>query len=343
MKITIKKIAELANVSRGTVDRVIHGRPGVKDDVRERVENILNSFEYKPNLAGKALVNTRKNIKIGVVLSPDFNPFIDEVKRGIEFEAQSIEAYGVGLDVEVISIFDENEQLEILNKLQRSGITAIAIVPVDTEIIRLKINELVEAGIPVVTFNSDISGTRRLCFVGQDNFKAGRTVGELALKILPRPASVGIISSNMNLSCHQNRTNGFNSKINEAGGVQVKGFEQNNDVDKTAYAITRDFIKGIEDLRLIYLTGGGVGGVGRALKELGKASEVRVICHDIIPDSIRLLNESVIDFVIGQDPFRQGHLPIKILFDFIFQKELPENEIYHTGVDIYTGENVSGG
>lgn len=146
MNITIKEIAKLADVSRGTVDRVIHGRPGVKPDIRKKVLAILKDFNYQPNLAGKALVQSRRNIKIGVVLSPDFNPFVEEMKKGIADEAEKISAFGVELDIEVIRAFDSSEQLAVLETLCEKDVSAIAIVPVDDESIRIRINEIVGGG-----------------------------------------------------------------------------------------------------------------------------------------------------------------------------------------------------
>ena len=340
MNITIKKIAELADVSRGTVDRVIHNRPGVKDDVKERINNILKAYDYKPNIAGKALVSANKNIKIGVVLSPDYNPFIEEVKRGVRDEARRISTYGVELDVEIVSNYDENKQLEVLNRLQEHEVSAVAVVPVEKPVIERKINELNEAGIPVVTFNSDISETARLAHVGQDNFKAGRTVGGLALKLLREPASVGIITSTTNLTCHTRRMEGFKTQLSKRPGIEIAAIEQNDDMDEPAYRITKEYIQQYKNLQLIYLTGGGAGGVGRALEETGKAGTVRLICHDLVPDCVRLLREGIIDFVIGQNPHMQGSLPIRILFDYIFLKERPEQTIVNTSVDIFTGDNI---
>ena len=55
MSVTINEIAKLANVSRATVDKVIHNRPGVKKETRERVQAIIENVDYHPNLIGKAL------------------------------------------------------------------------------------------------------------------------------------------------------------------------------------------------------------------------------------------------------------------------------------------------
>ena len=60
MKFTIKQIADMAGVSRGTVDRVIHNRYGVKPDVKERVEKILTEINYKPNVIAQALKRSEK-------------------------------------------------------------------------------------------------------------------------------------------------------------------------------------------------------------------------------------------------------------------------------------------
>ena len=61
MAVTIKQIAELAEVSRGTVDKVLNGRPGVKAETKDRVLRIAKELDYKPNYLGKALVRSKEN------------------------------------------------------------------------------------------------------------------------------------------------------------------------------------------------------------------------------------------------------------------------------------------
>ena len=59
MAVTIKKIAEVAGVSRGTVDRALNGRSGVKPEVKENILKIADELGYKPNYAAKALADKR--------------------------------------------------------------------------------------------------------------------------------------------------------------------------------------------------------------------------------------------------------------------------------------------
>lgn len=340
MNTTIKEIARLAGVSRGTVDRVLHNRPGVNPEVKDRVLKILQKVEYRPNLAGKALVHTNQKYKIGVVLSPDFNPFVEEVKKGIQEEAAKISSFGVELNIEVIRAFDSEEQLAILNSFSDKGVSAIAIVPVDDKIIREKIDSIVVRGVPVVTFNSDLQGSRRLCFVGQDNYRAGKTHGALASALLRRTkhAKILIITSTFHLACHKERVGGFVDKLSETT-MELVACEENSDKDETSFDITRRYLEEYEDLSLIYLTGGGISGVGRALSMKGMEGKVHVLCHDLIPESRLFLEKNIIDFVIGQDPHSQGALPIRILYEFLFLKKRPKKEFFHTRIEIFTSEN----
>ena len=66
--VTIKKIAELCGVSRGTVDRVLNGRGRVKPETAEAVMNMVKQLGYKPNPAGKALAARRHRPIVGVIL-----------------------------------------------------------------------------------------------------------------------------------------------------------------------------------------------------------------------------------------------------------------------------------
>ena len=58
-RVRIKDIAKMADVSVGTVDRVIHGRSGVSESSRKRVEEILKQLDYQPNMYASALLRTR--------------------------------------------------------------------------------------------------------------------------------------------------------------------------------------------------------------------------------------------------------------------------------------------
>lgn len=76
MSVTIKDIAAVSGVSRGTVDRVLHNRAGVNSNVAEKVRRIADELGFVPNMAGKILAARKQPIRIGCLLPNIGNPFL---------------------------------------------------------------------------------------------------------------------------------------------------------------------------------------------------------------------------------------------------------------------------
>lgn len=82
---TIKDIAELAGVSKGTVDRVLHKRGKVSEDALKKVNEVLDKIDYQPNLMARSL--KKKQIYSICVLIPDsandpyWQPCIDGINE----------------------------------------------------------------------------------------------------------------------------------------------------------------------------------------------------------------------------------------------------------------------
>lgn len=90
---TIREIAELAGVSRGTVDRVLNHRGSVNAATAALVNDIAKKLDYKPNRAGIALAAQRKIVRIGVVLFDTGNPFFDEVWNSVLSKEEELNSY----------------------------------------------------------------------------------------------------------------------------------------------------------------------------------------------------------------------------------------------------------
>ena len=84
MAITLQQIADLAGVSRGTVDRALNNRGRIKPEVEQRIKKIAKDVGYKPSRAGRALAMAKKNIKIGVILQLAQTPFMKDVLIGLK-------------------------------------------------------------------------------------------------------------------------------------------------------------------------------------------------------------------------------------------------------------------
>lgn len=96
MAVTLKQIAEIAGVSRGTVDRALHDRGRVSPEVAERVRRIAEELGYHPNAVGQALARSRKQIKIGIIVQSAETPTMKIVVEGAEQAARALQKQGGG-------------------------------------------------------------------------------------------------------------------------------------------------------------------------------------------------------------------------------------------------------
>lgn len=339
MSTTIKEIADLAKVSRGTVDKVLHNRPGVKKETRELVLKIIKETGYKPNLIGKMLSNNNKPITIGVILTPDYNPFIQEIIIGIKNAEEELSAFNLEVLIRMTLTLEVAEQLAILNEFDSLGVDGIAVFPFNNKVIVDKLNGLSKKGIAIITFNSKIDNILDLCFVGQDHIKGGKTAAGLMTKFLNDNSDIGVIISSKNLTCHRDRLQGFKNRILESKKhINIVKIIENFDKKEIAFSATLELINKYPNIKGIYVTGGGIYGVGNALKLANKS--LFLICHDLLNDSKILLEENIIDFVITQNPKEQGYQVIKILFDFLFKNMMPVDKFYEIPIHIQTKDSI---
>ena len=175
---TIKEIAILAGVSRGTVDRVLNHRGSVNPKTEEKIWEIAQALDYKPNKAGIVLAAQKRKLKIGVILLGLNNPFYDDVLRGISEKAVELESYNCTVLIKQTE-YSLEEQLHAIDELVAENINGLALSPYNDKAVRRKINELYEKNIPVVTLNTDIENSKRLAYVGCNYYRSGQTAAGL--------------------------------------------------------------------------------------------------------------------------------------------------------------------
>ncbi len=122
---TIKEIAALAGVSRGTVDRVLNHRGAVHPDTARKIEEIARNLDYRPNRAGLVLAAQKKKLKLGVILFSPENPFYIDVLAGVTEKAQELAGYNCTVSVKQIASRVE-AQLAAIDCLLAEGVSGIA-------------------------------------------------------------------------------------------------------------------------------------------------------------------------------------------------------------------------
>ena len=211
-----------------------------------------------------------------------------------------------------------------------------AIDAIDSPEVRHAVDSAADSDIPVITFNSDLKRSRRLCFVGQDLYGSGQVAADLLGKFMGARGNVFILNGFHMFEAHQERLAGFQSVIENYSDIKVVAVEEDLDDDIVAFEKTSQILELFPDLGGIYIIGAGINGVGKAVKKYAKAGKTKIVCNDLVPETVELLSEDVIDATIFQDPVSQGKLPIKLLFDLLFENIQPSREIYYTKTEIIT-------
>lgn len=336
---TIKEIAELAGVSRGTVDRVLNNRGMVNPDTARKVKEIANALNYKPNKAGLILSAQKKKLKLGVILFGANNPFFDDVKKGIKEKSKELESYNCTVKIKSIPLCID-EQIKAIDSFVNEGINGIALTPYNDEKIILKINELYDMGIPVITLNTDIDGSKRLAYVGSNYYDSGKTAAGLINIITHGDVNVGIISGSKNVMCHSERISGFKNCIEENyPHIKIVGTVYNDDDDIKSYELTSQLLQN-KDINALFFVAGGVYGGCSAVISSKRENNITSISFDSVPTTKAMIEKGLIKATICQQPKFQGSKPLDILFSYLSTGEVPKEEHIYLRSDIRIKENM---
>lgn len=336
---TIKEIAALAGVSRGTVDRVLNNRGSVNPDTAEKIREIARALEYKPNIAGLVLAAQKRKIKLGVVLFSADNPFFIDVEEGVLEKAEELAGYNCTVIVKHIT-YGVEQQLQAVRELAEE-VSGIALAPYNDERIRQCINELYEQGIPVVTFNTDIENSRRIAYVGSHYARSGETAAGLMHLMTQDKVRVGIVTGSPDILCHTERVAGFiNSLKRYKSDMEIVDIIENHDDEFESYEKTTKLLTQHPEINALFFAAGGVNGGCRSISLLGREGQIRVIAFDKVPTTKALVKKGVIAATICQQPRIQGSKPLTLLFAYLTTGELPEKEYNYVAVDIRIRENI---
>jgi LacI family transcriptional regulator len=179
---TIRSIAEAANVSRGTVDKVLNDRPGVSTAVRERVRRIAEEMGYKPNLAGKALAFQKKDIRIGILGPSAADPLFLEVFDGIRRGIAEYANFGIQFEVIEMTQNTAQHQLVCIRSLQRRKYRA-GDQPFDDELVRKVLAEFRDQG-SLSSHSIPMYPESDACAMSARTARSGRVAADLMRKIL---------------------------------------------------------------------------------------------------------------------------------------------------------------
>lgn len=337
MAVTMKQIAQIAGVSRGTVDRALHNRPGVNAETSEHIKKIAKDLGFEPNIAGRALAAKKQPLNIGCFVPSVGNAFFDDVINGFRKAEAELSGFGVSVTLEVCKGYNPKTHIKSIKKLVDSDCNALCISTIDTKEISGYLSGLIEDGIPVIAVNTDFSGTDRICYVGCDYLKCGKTAAGLLTMMMSEKIELLMVTGSNKIKGHNDRVKGFSSTLREKKGEYklVEVFEC-LDSDEYAYKQTFKALEKHSSINSIYVVGAGVKGVCEAVLKLGREKDIYILTHDEIDTTCEMVERGVINATISQEPVVQGYHSIRTMYDYFMsgKKIKPSDRITETIIRI---------
>jgi len=311
----IHKIAELAGVSIGTVDRALHGRAGISAATRKKVLRIARKLEYRPNPAARILSVGRPNFRIGVCIPQEIHFFYDQMRAGIFEEARRAHSLGVEIVYRPVRKLGEREN-EHVAALLSEGVSAIIVTPGDPRAVTASIQKAERSNVRVICITTDAPRSRRSSVVCVDPELSGRLAAELMAKFVLPGSKVAMLTGMLTTEEHRLKAKGFREGFARdcAGGEAVAVVEA-HESESESYRKTCHLLAAHKELAGIYVSTVNSLPVCRALQDRHCAGKVQLITTDLFPEMVPHFNRGTIRASIYQDPYLQGQTAVRLLAD----------------------------
>lgn len=352
-KVTIKDIAHIAGVSRGTVDRVINGRGNVAEDVEKKILKIADDLGYEKNLMASALASN-KVYKIAIVTpDPASDIFWAQPRDGMINALELVRHYGIIVEYYDFNLFRKDEFSMQMENAIKSKPDAILTAPTFTAESLEYLDIAEKLNIPFITINTEIDHPGILCYVGQNSHNSGYLAGRLFhLRLKPEDE---IIAFNLghtmaNAQHYADKVDGLKAYFHQHNMDEnhVFWYEFDQFMDEEKLKIFWEDIKSRHPkMKGVFFTNSRAYRIAKFFTEEDK-KQYDVVGFDMIDPNIMYLKEDKIDFIINQNPILQGYTGImNFVNHFVLKKEvrktqyLPLDIVLKENVDFYI-ENFSG-
>ena len=341
--VTIKEIAEMAGVSRRTVDRVINHRGSVKPETEQKILKLIKELDYTPNAAGRGLAAHKKKLQLLFCSTKGiYAPIYAPVREGAKKKAAELNEYGVTTTFLTIDRDHPLSEAQIQNITSNLNYDGIAISPVDIPGIPEILEKASELKIPMVFYNVDYSAYERLCFIGCNYIKSGKIAAGLAAFSSNDCGKICILTTKVaNKPSYSDRMRGFITELEERyPNMQILDTILLEGDAFDYYETIKKTLDLHPDINVIYLVNPGDYSACYAInKAIGKR-KIRVITNDLMAEQIPLLKNGLISATVDQEPHRQGSIALETLFNYLAMGTMPSSDIIYTHLSILIGESM---
>jgi ribose transport system substrate-binding protein len=267
-----------------------------------------------------------KPLRIAMIGKSSTNPIFLSARTGAEAAAKDLSAK-VGSPVEVLWLTPPQEdgalQAQRISQAVKDGVRAILISCSDADRVTPAIDDAVDHGVEVMTFDSDAPKSKRFAYYGVDDHRLGQDVmGQLA-KLLGGKGKVAILAGNQSAPNLQQRVDGVKEEAAKYPGIQLVGTFFHVERPEDAAAEVMKVNNQHKDLRGWAMVGGWALFTKTLLGELD-GKKVKIVAVDALPPQLPYVEQGLVPVLLAQQPYLWGNVGVtKIVDKVIHRKDVP--------------------
>lgn len=268
------------------------------------------------------------------------NPFFQATQYGIQDACALLNCtfQWTGSENSIVS-----QMVTAMNTAITGKADGIAVALIDKTAFNEPTTRAMQAGIPVVSYNADVSTNGRLAYVGQDLYTAGQAMGQRIAQAVPANSKIAIFIATPGSLNIQPRADGATDALKAANkGFEVKQIATGADLNPEQASIDA-FWQGNQDYKGLYaVDAGSTQGVGNVMKKYGLAAKgVHGGGFDLLVPTENAIKDGILDFTIDQSAYLQGFLPVLYLYLYKLSGTLVNPAETNTGLKFVTKDLVA--
>lgn len=342
-QVKVKDIAEMAGVSAGTVDRVLHKRGNVSAKSREAVERVLAEVGYKYNIHTSA-ISYRKKIRFVITIpETEEGEYWGAIRNGLNHALEEFSDIETECRFLLYDQFNVDSCSSAFAQVQECQPDAVIIGPTYIDETINLCSYLDNAGIPYIFIDSNIEGTFPLATFSCNQTACGELAAKLISMSLDPDSSIAIFSAERTgrRLAHNSieRRKGFESfmKANGLlGRLKKANYSISNSEENRKHMLK--FLQSNPDIKGIAVLNSRGYIIADLLKECGR-NDISVLSFDLTDRNTRCLRDGNISVLLCQRPEQQGFNAIKTMINHLLYKNIEEGMVHVMPIDIIFKEN----
>ena len=259
----------------------------------------------------------KDKLKVAVIAKSNGNPVFQSARVGAEAAAKDLSATtGCQISVDWRTPDQEDGQVQAQRIAQavNEGADAILISCSDAAKVTNAINEAVDKGVPVMTFDSDAPDSKRFAFYGADDAECGqRTMDELA-KQLGGKGVVAILAGNQNAPNLQKRVQGAKDAAAKFPGIKIVDTFYHSETPQDATSAVMNAMNANPQINGWAMIGGWPLFAPSLLKDLDPA-KVKIVAVDALPAELPYVDRGLAPVLLAQPTYNWGYKSMEIIVD----------------------------